>query len=121
LHPSDWQVVDAVPEPAPDTDFYALLDRGCLHFIPERYWPVLARSARASAQTGTHFLLLLTTAHAAEVGNDPARQAAELRARVERAFASLYTIDRVEEAVMQVLFDDRLHVLPGLAFWMTAR
>jgi cyclopropane fatty-acyl-phospholipid synthase-like methyltransferase len=117
----DWKVVDIVNDPPPGTDFDALLDRGCLYHIAARYWPAYARTVRACAKPGAHFLLMMATARPDFLSIQPRSQAGELRARVEQTFEPLFIIDRLAETEIFLVLDDKLHPLPGLAFWMTAR
>jgi SAM-dependent methyltransferase len=117
----DWKVVDIVNDPPPGTDFDAVLDRGCLHVIAQPYWPAYAKTARACAKPGAHFLLLMAKAHTRGGSFQPRPKAGELQTQVEHIFAPLFTIDRVTETEILTVAEDTLQALPGLAFWMTAR
>ncbi len=98
----------------------SLIDRGCLHRIADKLWPVVAKNiARATIQGG-HFLLLAGTFQRSDFAHyRGARTEEQLKAHVERVFGSYFAIDRAESAVFNATEGE--DAMPAVAFWMVRK
>lgn len=92
-----------------------LIDRGCLHQITDEDAPHYRRNLSAVAAPDARLLLFMKAFRRAAPG-DPAERSRHV-ARVERALASEFTIQRVADTYLDP-FDgaDPGRALPGLAF-----
>jgi SAM-dependent methyltransferase len=117
-----WMVLDIVHDPPPRHDFDALLDRGCFHRMPRRFWPIYAEKVRACAKPGAPFLLLMgTRRHSTFQPNASSGVDAETKGDIERAFAPFFLISRTEDSYVEQPSGKEGPHRPGAAFWMTAR
>jgi 2-polyprenyl-3-methyl-5-hydroxy-6-metoxy-1,4-benzoquinol methylase len=103
--------------------FQLLVDRGCLHVIPEHDHAAYAANAAALTAPSGRFLLL----YAVDKRRNPDAGAEEtLRRRalahLREVFTDRFDIDRVAPAVLPRAFDDtEAHDVPAIALWMTRK
>lgn len=117
-----WRVVDILHDPPPRTDFDAVLDRGCLHKMPRRFWPTYAEKVRGCAKPGARFLLLIAADHncafRSRKGHDTL---AEVTRYAELVFAPYFCLERREDIHFELAGGYDEPRIPGVALRMTAR
>jgi SAM-dependent methyltransferase len=117
----EWHQADVVNDSMPRADFDWLLDRGCLHRIPQRLWTSYFQALRRAAAPGGKFLLLMATfEHAAFLACDSQMSREEVKLKVQQCADPCFTVDRVEDIVFD-LAEGGHQKMPAVAFWMTAR
>ncbi len=118
----EWKVRDILNDDLPPAEFDILLDRGCLHRIPPRFWPQYGRRLRACAKVGARFLLLVATfEHDEFLSCDSRMSREEVTRRVEEACGPHFKMDSVESTVLELNRDKTGNDMPAVAFWMTAK
>jgi 2-polyprenyl-3-methyl-5-hydroxy-6-metoxy-1,4-benzoquinol methylase len=116
-----WKVADIIEGGPPDTDFDVLIDRGCLHRIPDANWPKYCRNVHASAKPGAKFLLMVATFnHERFVLNEARMSHEDLKKKVSGVFAGHFEIERMTHGFIQL--NERMgEDMPAVTFWMTVR
>lgn len=115
----EFQVMDVIKDAFPPGQYDVLLDRGCLHNIPEAMAPKYLSNMASTAKPGARFLLFYATYNWLKPGEAYEDVAQEKASRfIEENFISDFDIIRSHRT--QINCGNDL-AMPGRAFWMTRR
>lgn len=110
---------DVCASPPPDRGYDVIVDRGCLHQLPQDEVGRYVRHVTGVAGTRARFLLFIKAFRDGAPFDDPAERAQRTR-WVEQAFAGAFAIERVESTYLDAWHGEEPDKrLPGMVFWMT--
>ena len=112
----DFIAVDLCSETLPGRSFEILVDRGCLHQIPESLVADYVRNVSAVAAPGARMLLFMKAFREGRPFGDP--HETELRTDWARGtFAGQFKLERAVPTYLNR--DNPADPLPGMAFWLS--
>jgi cyclopropane fatty-acyl-phospholipid synthase-like methyltransferase len=116
----EFMALDACRGPIPDRQYKILIDRGCLHTIPQESVHDYVRTIRSVSAPDARMLLFIRAFRTGRPYADPA-ETRMLASWVAEAFAGNFAISRHAPTYMDRYAGTQpRHALPGLVFWLVS-
>ncbi len=112
----EFIAVDLCSQALPGRTFEILIDRGCLHQIPERLVADYVRNVAAIAAPGAKMMVFMKAFREGRSFGD-AEEIEQRTAWTRRTFAGHFDVERAQPTYLNP--GNRNDPLPGLAFWLS--
>jgi hypothetical protein len=116
----EFMTLDACEGPPPDRSYGILIDRGCLHTIPEELRPEFVRNITAFAAPGARMLLFMKAFREDRPVGDRVETEAYVTT-LAALFAGKFVIERAAPTYLDRFGGKKpAAALPGLVLWMSS-